>query len=223
MLAGFGSLEYTPNTKSLFFLFLHYYPFVTAGITGRIIHLQLPYITQQPGPSLDCLRRLEVLVCTEIIRGCVEVKSCSLREEKGILELHELKRFSCSWRGTKDVKHYSHIIFKYQRRFPLLAVKSFHLHFQSVGVNWGSEVSDESCMICVNQPCRFLSHLHPELKCASISQQPEFLFLSTTCTLLQVAQMPLNVSHTAIPWLHSVMTWLAAAAGNIWRSVQMKI
>lgn len=120
---------------------------------------------------------MEVLVCTEIIiRGCVEEKSCSLREEKGILELQELKRFSCSWRGTKDVKHYSHIIFKYQRRFPSLAVKSFHLHFQSVGVNWGSEVSDESCMICVNQPCRFLSHLHPELKCASHHNNQSFSF-----------------------------------------------
>lgn len=169
--------ECSQHQKPLFFHHAHYYPFVTAGITGRIIRLQLPYITQQPGPSLDCLRRLEVLVCTEIIiRGCVEEKSCSLREEKGILELQELKRFSCSWRGTKDVKHYSHIIFKYQRRFPSLAVKSFHLHFQSVGVNWGSEVSDESCMICVNQPCRFLSHLHSELKCASHHNNQSFSF-----------------------------------------------
>ena len=65
MLAGFGSLENTPNTKSLFFFFYHehYYPFVTAGITGRIIHLRSSYIRQQPGPPL---RRVEGLVCTEI-------------------------------------------------------------------------------------------------------------------------------------------------------------
>ena len=96
MLAGFGSLENTPNTKSLFFFFLSWtllsfchsrdnWPDYTSAV---VLHQAAARSTTEESGRISVHGNKKN-------RGCVEEKSCSLREEKEILELQELIRVSC--------------------------------------------------------------------------------------------------------------------------------